>query len=37
MMTSVKRKAFEAGHQPKLLVIIDGKPESSRSIRYAVE
>ena len=35
MMTSVKRKAFEAGHQPKLLVIIDGKPESSRSIRYA--
>lgn len=34
-MTSVKRKGFEAGHQPKLLVIIDGKPESSRSIRYA--
>ena len=24
-MTSVKRKGFEAGHQPKLLVIIDGK------------
>lgn len=31
----MKRKAFEAGHQPKFLVIIDGKPESSRSIRYA--
>ena len=35
VMAHIKRKAFEAGHQPKLLVIIDGKPESSRSIRYA--
>lgn len=34
-MTGLIRKAFEAGHRPKLLVIIDGKPESSRSIRYA--
>lgn len=32
---SRRRRSYEAGHRPKVLIIVDGSPESAVSIRYA--
>lgn len=32
---SRRRRSYEAGHRPKVLIIIDGSPESAVAIRYA--
>ncbi|MGL4813169.1 MAG: universal stress protein [Beijerinckiaceae bacterium] len=32
---SRRRRSYETGHRPKILVIIDGSPESGVAIRYA--
>lgn len=29
------RRSYEAGHRPKVLIIIDGSPESAVAVRYA--
>ncbi|MEN3929740.1 universal stress protein [Microvirga sp. W0021] len=31
----MQRSAYEHGHKPKFLVIVDGSPESDRAIRFA--
>jgi nucleotide-binding universal stress UspA family protein len=34
-MTAKRRRAYEAGHRAKFLVIVDGTPESDRAIYFA--
>lgn len=34
-MTMRKRRAYEAGHRPKLLVVVDETPEADRALYFA--
>jgi nucleotide-binding universal stress UspA family protein len=34
-MAGTRRKAYEPGHRPKFLVIVDDTPECSRAVRFA--